>query len=159
MLKADLDAPHKQRHTVTRIWHRLIDEHGMDDVSYPVVQACIAERKPQIRADASRGPAEMFLWQPHRPGDEAEVDFGEVVVRLEGDPTTLARRSRPTSATPPTTSTRSAPTSIASPSSSAATTASSSSAKTRLTAAPPRSPLRLAASGPARPGSRHFGVQ
>ena len=85
ILRADLDAPRKQRHTVTRIFHRLIDEHGMADVSYPVVRAYVAERKPQIRAEAGRGPAEVFVPQSHRPGDEAEVDFGEVVVRLAGE--------------------------------------------------------------------------
>lgn len=84
MLRADLDAPRKQRHTVTRIYHRLIDEHAMADVSYPVVRAYVAERKPQVRAEAGRGPAEVFVRQSHRPGDEAEVDFGEVVVRLAG---------------------------------------------------------------------------
>ena len=83
ILKADLDAPRKQRHTVTRIWHRLMDEHQMADVSYPVVRAYVAERKPQIRVEAGRGPAEVFVPQSHRPGDEAEVDFGEVVIRLE----------------------------------------------------------------------------
>jgi hypothetical protein len=31
-----------------------------------------------------RAPAEVFVPQSHRPGDEAEVDFGEVVVRLAG---------------------------------------------------------------------------
>lgn len=35
ILRADLDAPRKQRHTVTRIFDRLRTEHGMDDVSYP----------------------------------------------------------------------------------------------------------------------------
>src|ERR1700733_12671360 len=84
MLKADLDAPRKQRHTVTRIYRRLVDEHGMDDVSYPVVRRYVAGRKPEVRAEAGRGPAEVFLRQSHRPGDEAEVDFGEVVVRLAG---------------------------------------------------------------------------
>ena len=82
ILKADLDAPSKQRHTITRIYHRLIDEHQMADVSYPVVRAYVAERKPQIRTEAGRGPAEVSVPQSHRPGDEAEVDFGEVVVRL-----------------------------------------------------------------------------
>ena len=48
ILKADLDAPRKQRHTVTRIWHRLMDEHQMAGVSYPVVRAYVAERKPQV---------------------------------------------------------------------------------------------------------------
>jgi hypothetical protein len=50
-----------------------------------VVRAYVAERKPQVRADAGRGPAEVFLRQSHHPGDEAEVDFGEVVVRLSGE--------------------------------------------------------------------------
>jgi transposase len=61
-----------------------MDEHQMAGVSYPVVRAYVAERKPQIRAEAGRGPAEVFVPQSHRPGDEAEVDFGEVVVRLAG---------------------------------------------------------------------------
>jgi transposase len=85
ILRADLDAPRKQRHTVTRIFRRLIDEHQMADVSYPVVRAYVAERKPQVRAEAGRGPAEVFVRQSHRPGDEAEVDFGEVVIRLAGE--------------------------------------------------------------------------
>jgi transposase len=84
ILKADLDAPRKQRHTITKIYHRLMDEHGMADVSYPVVRAYVAERKPQVRVEAGRGPAAVFIPQTHRPGDEAEVDFGEVVVRLAG---------------------------------------------------------------------------
>jgi transposase len=84
ILKADLDAPRKQRHTITRIYRRLTDEHGMAGVSYPVVRAYVAERKPQVRAQAGRGPAEVFIPQTHRPGDEAEVDFGDVVVRLAG---------------------------------------------------------------------------
>lgn len=85
MLQGDLNAPRKQRHTVTRIWHRLMDEHSMTGVSYPVVRAYVAGRKPQIWADAGRGPPEVFLRQSHRPGDEAEVDFGEVIVRLAGE--------------------------------------------------------------------------
>jgi hypothetical protein len=62
----------------------LTGEQGMTDVSYPVVRAYVAERKPQVRAEAGRGPAEVFVRQSHRPGDEAEVDFGEVVIRLAG---------------------------------------------------------------------------
>ena len=88
ILRADLDAPRKQRHTVTRIWHRLVGEHHADGVSYGMVRAYVAERKPQVRADAGRGPAEVFLRQSHRPGDEAEVDFGMVVVRLAGEDVT-----------------------------------------------------------------------
>ena len=85
ILRADLDAPRKQRHTITRIYARLIVEHQMTDVSYPVVRAYVAQRRPQIWAEAGRGPAEVFVPQSHRPGAEAEVDFGEVAVRLAGE--------------------------------------------------------------------------
>jgi transposase len=84
ILRADLDAPRKQRHTVKRIFARLIDEHAMVDVSYQVVRAYVEVRKPEIRHEAGRGPAEVFVQQAHRPGLEAEVDFGEVAVRLRG---------------------------------------------------------------------------
>jgi hypothetical protein len=79
-------SPHTE--SITRIFRRLADEHQMADVSYPVVRAYVAERRPQIRAEAGRGPAEVFVRQSHRPGDEAEADFGEVVVRLAGEPVT-----------------------------------------------------------------------
>jgi transposase len=85
MLRADLDALRKQRHTITRIYRRLIDEQQMRDVSYPVVRAYVAGRRPQIRAEAGRGLAEVFISQSHRPGAEAEVDFGDVVVLLAGE--------------------------------------------------------------------------
>lgn len=88
ILRVDLDAPRKQRHTAKRIYDRLIDEHGMHGVSYQVVRGYVAERKPTIRAEAGRGPVNVFLPQTHRPGEEAEVDFGEVVINLRGEPVT-----------------------------------------------------------------------
>ncbi|MFC4066796.1 IS21 family transposase [Actinoplanes subglobosus] len=88
ILRADLDAPRKQRHTAKRIYDRLIDEHGMHGVSYQVVRGYVAERKPKIRAEAGRGPVNVFLPQTHQPGEEAEVDFGEVVINLRGEPVT-----------------------------------------------------------------------
>jgi hypothetical protein len=54
MLRADLDAPRKQRHTITRIYRRLIEEHQMRDVSYPVVRAYVAERRSQLPAGAGK---------------------------------------------------------------------------------------------------------
>lgn len=39
MLVADLDAPRKQRHTATRVFDRLVDEHQLTDVSYDTVRA------------------------------------------------------------------------------------------------------------------------
>jgi transposase len=88
MLLADLDAPRKQRHTVRRIVDRLVEEHGMTGVSYPVVRAYVAERKPEIRVEAGRGPEQVFIPQTHKPAAEAEVDFGDVVIRLRGEPVT-----------------------------------------------------------------------
>jgi transposase len=85
ILRADLDAPRKQRHTVKRIYDRLIAEHDMHDVSYAVVRAYVADRKPKIRVEAGRGPANVFFPQTHRPAAEAEVDFGEVAINLRGE--------------------------------------------------------------------------
>lgn len=61
ILRADLDAPRKQRHTVTRIFARLVDEHAMADVSYPVVRAYVAWRRPLVRVEAGRGPVDVFV--------------------------------------------------------------------------------------------------
>jgi transposase len=85
MLRADLDAPRKQRHTVRRIFDRLVDEHDAAGVSYPMVRADVAWRRPEIRVEAGRGPPKAFVPQSHQPGVEAEVDFGEVTVRLAGE--------------------------------------------------------------------------
>ncbi|WP_040815793.1 IS21 family transposase [Nocardia concava] len=85
ILRADLKAPRKQRHTVTRIYQRLLDEQAMTGVSYGRVRAYVADRKPEILAASGRAPAQVFVPQSHRPGMEAEVDFGEIVIRLRGD--------------------------------------------------------------------------
>lgn len=89
-LTADLDAPRKQRHTAKRIFDRLVAEHAMAGVSYPVVRRYVSARRSQILADAGRGPALVFVPQSHRPGAEAEVDFGDVSVRLGGQLVTCA---------------------------------------------------------------------
>ncbi|VFA96302.1 hypothetical protein [Nocardia cyriacigeorgica] len=60
---------------------RLSDEHGMDGVSHQTARDYVAERKSQARAEAGRGSAEVFIRQTHRPGEEAEVDFGDVTIR------------------------------------------------------------------------------
>lgn len=84
ILRADLDAPRKQRHTVTRIFHRLVEEHGCE-ASYSIVRRYVADRKPQILAESGKAPAEAFVPQTYQPGMEAEVDFGDVSVRLAGE--------------------------------------------------------------------------
>jgi len=59
ILRADLDAPRKQRHTVTRIVERLPTEYGMHDVSYPGVRAYVAKRRTRhqhrVRPRRARG--------------------------------------------------------------------------------------------------------
>jgi len=85
MLLTDLYAPRKQKHTATRIFHRLIQEHSMVDVSYPVLARYVSVRRPEIRVEAGRGPMEAFIPQTHRAGAEAEVDFGDVAIRLRGE--------------------------------------------------------------------------
>jgi len=84
MLVADLDAPRKQRHTATRIFDRLMREQDATGISYGMVRDYVATRRPEIRVEHGRGPVEAFVPQTHLPGREAEVDFGEVAIRLRG---------------------------------------------------------------------------
>ncbi|MDI9889238.1 IS21 family transposase [Streptomyces sp. HNM0645] len=84
ILRADLDAPRKQRHTAKRVFDRLVDEHSMEDVSYGRVRDYIRRRKPEIWVEEGRGPPAVFIPQTHRPGEEAEVDFGDVYITLNG---------------------------------------------------------------------------
>ncbi|MGW9452913.1 hypothetical protein [Streptomyces sp. NPDC055632] len=84
ILRADLDVPRKQRHTVARIFHRLVEEHGAD-VSYRVVRSSAEARKPEILVESGKAPLEAFVPRTHQPGHEAEVDFGDVTIRLAGE--------------------------------------------------------------------------
>ena len=52
MLRSDVDAPKKQRHTARRILARLVDEHGATDLSYSTVRDHVRKRRPQILAEA-----------------------------------------------------------------------------------------------------------
>ena len=84
ILRADLDAPRKQRHTTRRVFERLVAEHGADGISYSMVRAYVAARKPEIWVEAGRGPPQVFIPQVHQPGQDAEVDFGDIYVDLAG---------------------------------------------------------------------------
>ncbi|MFT7866873.1 MULTISPECIES: transposase [Amycolatopsis] len=84
MLRADLGAPRKQRHTARRIFDRLVAEHEMEGISYATVSDYEGRRRAEVRREAGREPAEVFIPQTPRPGTDAEVDFGEVRVRLAG---------------------------------------------------------------------------
>jgi len=83
MLRADLGAPRKQRHTARRIHARLVEEHDVVGLSYSTVRDWVRVRRAQIDVEAGRR-VEVFVPQAHGPGEEAEVDFGEVWVVLAG---------------------------------------------------------------------------
>jgi len=84
ILRADLDAPRKQRHTTRRVFERLVAEQEADGISYSMVRAYVAARKPEIWVEAGRGPPQVFIPQVHQPGQDAEVDFGDIYVDLAG---------------------------------------------------------------------------
>lgn len=84
MLREDLTAPRKQRHTARRIHARLVDEHGQTDLKYPTVRDYVARRRAEIALGAGRPVAEAFVPQTHEPGAEAECDFAELFVDLAG---------------------------------------------------------------------------
>ena len=86
MLREDLDAPRKQRHTARRIWQRLRDEHDAA-VSYSYVCQYAGARRAEIEAEhrAAAGSAAGFVPQAKEPGAEAEVDFGPVSIVVAGE--------------------------------------------------------------------------
>ncbi|MFE2972946.1 hypothetical protein ACFXKC_57490 [Streptomyces sp. NPDC059340] len=54
-------------------------------MSYQMVRRYIADRKPQVLVESGKAPIEAFVLQTHQPGMEAEVDFGDMSVRLAGE--------------------------------------------------------------------------
>jgi transposase len=90
MLREDLDAPRKQRHTARRVLARLVDEHGVSDISYSTVRDYIAKRRPQILAEAGRALEAGCVSQTHELAAEAEVDFHDLWVLLRGVKTKTA---------------------------------------------------------------------
>ena len=79
ILKEDQAMPRKQRHTAKRIWERLREE-GFTG-GYTVVKDAVRDWKQSHQ--------EVFLPLSHPPG-EAQVDFGEATIRLEGQETKVA---------------------------------------------------------------------
>ena len=84
MLREDLDAPRKQRHTARRVHARLVEEHGHGEVTYSTVRDYVRVRRPEIWAEAGRALEQAFVPQCHEPGAEAEVDFADLWVLLDG---------------------------------------------------------------------------
>jgi transposase len=83
MLREDLQAPRKQRHTAKRVLYRLIEEHGAQ-VGYSTVAKYVAQARVRLAAEAGRAVEDAFVPQTHEPGAEAEVDFGDLWIDLRG---------------------------------------------------------------------------
>jgi transposase len=79
ILHEDQSLPRKQRHTAKRIWERLREE-GFTG-GYTVVKDAVRE--------LTQRRAEVFVPLIHRPG-EAQVDFGEALVKMNGRLRTVA---------------------------------------------------------------------
>lgn len=90
MLRTDLDAPKKQRHTARRILARLVDEHDAVNLSYSTVRDYVGKRRPQILAEAGKPLEQGCVPQTHPPALEAEVDFHDLWVVLRGVKTKTA---------------------------------------------------------------------
>lgn len=79
ILIADEAAPPKQRHTARRVWQRLVEEHDAE-VAESTVRAYVG----QFRAERRALTRLVTVPQLHDPGGEAEVDFGELWLWLDG---------------------------------------------------------------------------
>lgn len=82
-LEADLEMPRKQRHTARRVWERLVSEYGVQ-VGESTVRRFVAQAKVEL----VKSPM-VAVPQTHGFGEEAEVDFGEFHVWLDGTWTRL----------------------------------------------------------------------
>lgn len=80
ILRDDKKAPRKQRHTTRRIFERLRDEHGYAG-GLTIVKEAVAARR--LRS------AEVFVPLAHPPG-EAQVDFGQAEIMLDGQTCAVA---------------------------------------------------------------------
>lgn len=89
MLREDLSAPRKQKHTSERIRQRLINEYGFTLAGKTTIYEYVARRRPEIIAEAKgqHSHLEGMVPQQHQPGEEAEVDFADVWVRVGGEMT------------------------------------------------------------------------
>ena len=74
ILKADTEAPRKQRHTARRIYERLRDEHGFTG-GITIVTDYVREARHRT--------SEKFVPLVHPPG-QAQVDFGEAIAVIGG---------------------------------------------------------------------------
>jgi transposase len=85
ILQADMEAPRKQRHTARRIWRRLMDEHPEAHLAESTIREYMRGRKRAL----GLAKREVFVPQSYAPGQEAQVDWFEAQVKLDGQARTL----------------------------------------------------------------------
>jgi transposase len=83
ILEADLKAPRKQRHTAHRIYVRLTQEHAEHPISERTVRQYVAD----WRRWQGESRLQVFVPQSYAPGAEAQVDWYEAFVTLDGQRT------------------------------------------------------------------------
>lgn len=83
MLRADLDAPRKQRHTATRVLSRLVEEHDAAGLSYSTVRDYVRVRRAEIDVEGGRR-VEAFIAQDHARGRRARSTTGRCGWSLAG---------------------------------------------------------------------------
>ncbi|MBX9688741.1 MAG: IS21 family transposase, partial [Candidatus Obscuribacterales bacterium] len=81
ILAEDQDAPRKQKHTAKRIFDRLVSEHG-----YTGSERTIRNLVASLRQN---GSSRSFVPLVFEPGKDAQVDFGEAYVDIDGVRTKL----------------------------------------------------------------------
>jgi hypothetical protein len=81
ILQADRQAPRKQRHTAHRIWKRIQQERPEVRVSETTVRRYVQHRRRQL----GMADREVFVPQSYGWGDEAQVDWYEAVIELQGE--------------------------------------------------------------------------
>lgn len=85
ILKADGEAPRKQRHTAHRVWQRIRQERPECTVAEATVRRYVARRKEELGLKVR----EVFVPQSYEWGGEAQVDWYEAEVKLEGESRTV----------------------------------------------------------------------
>jgi transposase len=86
ILEADRQAPRKQRHTAHRIWVRIARERSGYRIAESTVRRYVRQRK---RTLGLRVAPEAFVPQQYAWGDEAQVDWYEADVDLDGERVTV----------------------------------------------------------------------
>jgi len=77
-LKADEQAPRKQRHTAKRIYDRLVEEYG-----FTGGESTVRRFVRQLRTELGHGP-QAYIPLTAGWGEQDQVDWGEAVVRIAG---------------------------------------------------------------------------